>query len=92
MSEVFEERDEAPTIEVRVFRHGELVHQERCESEEQASLVVDEWAELDGVECEVDDLSIHHQPGEIFEPEPAELREEDYADQREIDSRARDEY
>lgn len=92
MSEVFEERDEAPTIEVRVFRHGELVHQERCESEEQASLVVDEWAELDGVECEVDDLSVHHQPGEILEAEPAELREEDYADQREIDSRARDEY
>lgn len=92
MSEVFEERDEAPTIEVRVFRHGELVHQERCESEEQASLVVDEWAELDGVECEVDDLSVHHQPGEILEPELPELREEDYADQREIDSRARDEY
>lgn len=91
MSEVFEERDEAPTIEVRVFRHGELVHQELCESEEQASLVVDEWAELDGVECEVDDLSVHHQPGEILEPEPAELREEDYADQREIDRRARDE-
>lgn len=92
MSEVFEERDEAPTIEVRVFRHGELVDQERCESEEQASLVVDEWAELDGVECEVDDLSVHHQPGEILEPELPELREEDYADQREIDSRAGDEY
>ena len=85
MSEVFEERDEAPTIEVRVFRHGELVHHELCESEEQAALVIEQWAELDGVECEVDDLSVHHRPGEILEPEPAELRGEGYPDQREID-------
>ncbi len=42
VTDVFEERDETPTIEVRVFRHGELVHQELCESEEQASLVVDD--------------------------------------------------
>ncbi len=92
MSEVFEGRDEPPTIEVRVFRHGELVHTELCESEEQASLVIDEWAELDGVECEVDDLSVHHDPGQIMEPEPAELRDEDYSDQREIDRAARGEY
>ena len=92
MTDVFEERDETPTIEVRVFRHGELVHQELCESEEQASLVVDEWAQLDGVECEVDDLSVHHQPGDILEPEVAELREEDYPDQRQIDRGAGDQH
>ena len=84
----FKERDEAPTIEVRVFRHGELIHRELCESEEEASIVIDAWAELDGVTCEVDDLSVHHQPGEILEPEPAELREEDYPDQLELDTRA----
>jgi hypothetical protein len=67
--ESMSERDEAPTIEVRVFRHGTLVHQELVESEEQAALVVDEWAELDGVQCEVDDLSIRHHPGEILETE-----------------------
>jgi len=83
MSEVSEERDEAPTIEVRVFRHGVLIQQELCESEEQALLVVDEWAELDGVECEVDDLSVHHRAGDILEPEPAELRDEDYPEDRE---------
>jgi flavodoxin len=88
MSEFVEERDEAPTIEVRVFRHGELVHRELCESEEQASLVIDEWAELDGVECEVDDLSVRHRPGEIMEPEPAEVRDEGYPDQREVDRSA----
>ena len=78
MSDMFESRDDAPTTEVRVFRHGELVHQELCESEEQASLVVDEWSELDGVFCEVDDLSVRHRPGDILEPEPATLNEDDY--------------
>jgi hypothetical protein len=65
------------TIEVRVFRHGTLVHSELVESEEQAALVVDSWAELDGVQCEVDDLSIRHRPGEVLEPELAELRDGD---------------
>jgi hypothetical protein len=91
MSDLFEERDETPTIEVRVFRHGDLVHRELCESEEQAALIIDEWSELDGIRCEVDDLSVHHHPGEIAEPEPAELREDAYPDQREVD-RARSEY
>lgn len=70
----FEERGDTPTIEVRVFRHGELVRRELCE--------------LDGVTCEVDDLSVRHQQGEILEPEPAELREEDYPDPRELETRA----
>jgi len=67
--ESLSERDEVPTLEVRVFRHGTLVHQELVESEEQAALVVDQWAELDGVRCEVGDLSIRHHPAEILEPE-----------------------
>jgi hypothetical protein len=74
VSDPFEEQD-VSTIEVRVFRHGDLVHRELCESEEQASLVVDEWAEFDGVQCEVDDLSVRHQPGQILAPEPAALPE-----------------
>ena len=87
--ELFDERNEVPTLEVRVFRHGELVHRELCESEEQASLVIDRWSELDGVECEVDDLSVRHRPGEILGPEPAELRDEDYPAQAEADARTR---
>jgi hypothetical protein len=78
MTDLFQERDEAPTVEVRVFRHGELVHTELCESDEQAALVIEEWAEHDGVTCEVDDLSIRHRPGDILAPEPADLREEAY--------------
>lgn len=92
MSDLFEERDETPTVEVRVYRHGELVHRELCESEEQAALVIEEWSEMDGVECEVDDLSVRHEPGDILEPEPAELLDEDYPEQREVDLRVRGEY
>jgi hypothetical protein len=73
-----EDLGETPTIEVRVFRHGELVERELCESEEQAARVVEEWAEVDGVSCEVDDLSVRHHPGDVFEPELAEDRTEDH--------------
>jgi hypothetical protein len=92
MSDLFEEREETPTVEVRVYRHGELVHRELCESEERAALVIEEWSELDGIECEVDDLSVRHEAGQILEPEPAELREDAYPDQLEIDRLQRSEY
>ncbi len=78
--ELFDERDEAPTVEVRVWRHGQLVHQELCESDEQAALVIEAWEELDGIECEVDDLSVRHQPGDIAEPELVERLDEGYAE------------
>lgn len=70
--------DDSPTIEVRVFRGGELVHTELCESDEEAVLVVEEWSERDGVRCEVDDLTIKHKPGDVLEPEPAVTDEEEY--------------
>ena len=48
---------ETPAVEVRVYRDGELVHTELCESEEQAAAIVDWWEETPGVECELYDLS-----------------------------------
>ncbi len=63
---------EAPTVEVTVYRHGELVHRELCESAEVAADVVERWGELDGVECFVDDLAVRHRPGQILEPESEE--------------------
>ena len=64
------ERDEDADVGMcRVFRHGTLVHQQLVESEEQAALVVDQWAEIEGVRCEVGDLSIRHHPADIVEPE-----------------------
>jgi len=76
--ESFDERDETPALEVRVYRHGVLARRELCESEEQAALVVDAWSELDGVECEVDDLATRDRTGDSLEPEPAEFRDDEY--------------
>ena len=64
---------EAPTVEVLVYRHGDLVHRELCESEEAAADVVDEWGELEGIEFVVDDLAVKHGQGQILEPDADEL-------------------
>lgn len=72
------EREGPAGVEVRVFQHGHLVHLERCESEEEARNVVARWTEIDGTECEVDDLSVRHQLGEILEPETTEPAEDEY--------------
>jgi hypothetical protein len=61
----------AATVEVRVFRHGALAERVLCESEDQAALVIEHWSELDGVRCEVDDLTFRHVPGDVLEPEPS---------------------
>ena len=50
--------------------------------------MIEEWSELDGIRCQVDDLSVRHRSGDILEPEPAELRDEDYLEQSESDVRA----
>jgi hypothetical protein len=70
---------ETPTIEVRVYRRGGLIHRELCESEEQASLVVEEWEDLEEVACEVEDLSPRHvDPEAAAEHELAASSWEDY--------------
>lgn len=74
--EPFEQPGDAPTMVVRVFRNGELVSEELCESEEDALVVVESWQEQEGVRCEVDDLTVRHRPGDILEPEPALLDDE----------------
>ena len=55
MPSVTEEVD-SPTLEVRVLRHGTLVHRELCASDADAAAVADRWSELDGITVEVDDL------------------------------------
>ena len=58
MSDPFVESiSEARTIEVRIWRRGRLLGTELCESEEQASLAFGSWSAIDGVDCEVADLS-----------------------------------
>ena len=56
MPAVTEEVD-SPTLEVRVLRHGALVHRELCASDADAAAVADRWSELDGITVEVDDLT-----------------------------------
>lgn len=46
-----------PTLEVVVRRHGDVVHRELVESEQEAALVAETWAELEGVHCEVRSIS-----------------------------------
>jgi hypothetical protein len=60
--------DTAPTVEVTVYRDGELIHRELCESELEAESVVERWKEVDGTEFQVDDLAVHHRPTDILEP------------------------
>lgn len=85
MSELeFGEKGETPTVEVRVWLRGELVHTEFCESDEEASLVVDRWSELDGMQCEVDDLSVRHRPGEILEPDVVDQVDDGYPQEPEV--------
>ena len=69
---MWQPHDESPVVEVKVFRHGKLVHSELCESDEQANLVMDVWKELDGTSFEVDDLTVQHRQGDILGPEPSE--------------------
>jgi hypothetical protein len=68
---------ETPRIEVRVYRHGDLVQRELCDSEEDASEVVESWSEHDDVICEVDDLTTRHHPEDVLAPEPALLVDDD---------------
>lgn len=93
MSQAFDEGwGEAPTVEVRIFRDGELVHRQLCESVDEAAEVVDQWSEQEEITFEVDDLSARHRQGEILEPELAEGAAEEYREQAEVEARSEQEY
>jgi hypothetical protein len=68
---------ETPRIEVRVYRRGELVQRELCDSEEDAREVVESWSEQEEVTCEVDSLTTRHHPEDVLAPEPALLVDDD---------------
>jgi hypothetical protein len=79
-----EELGETPTLEVLVYRRGELVERVLCESEEEAAAVVAAREETEGVECVVTDLSqppadeaaIEVEPPDAAELYPVEAEEE----------------
>jgi hypothetical protein len=71
----FGEPDATRTVEVTVYRDGEVIHRELCESELDAGAVVERWKEVDGTEFQVDDLAVHHRPTDILEPTEGVLDE-----------------
>ncbi len=64
----FDAPDTPPTVEVTVYRDGQVIHRELCESELAAEAVVEQWKEVDGTEFVVDDLAVRHRPTDILEP------------------------
>ena len=56
----------APSIEVRVYRDGDVIARELCESEDEANLIVDRYGDEPGVSFEVEDLTSDRWPGEIL--------------------------
>lgn len=71
--EVVDESGESPTVEVRVWRGDDLIHRELCESAEIASAVVASWSDVEGVRCEIADLSSSHRPDDILAPDPEDV-------------------
>ncbi|WP_037321323.1 hypothetical protein [Amycolatopsis orientalis] len=74
-----DDSEDGRTVEVRIYQDGRLLRRELCESDEEATAVAERWCELDGVTCEVDDLAARHRAGDILEPEPTDLLDEDSA-------------
>jgi hypothetical protein len=59
-----------PTLQVNVYEDGRLIAQVACESATEAADVAAEYEERDGVQCEVEDLAVHHGPDDVLAPEP----------------------
>ncbi len=86
---LFDRTDGLPMLEVRAFRHGRLIHQERCESEEQALLIVDAWSDIEDVTCEIVDL-LPRRSEDGTGTELLERGEDDYPEAAELERDGRD--
>jgi hypothetical protein len=71
-----EETSSTPTLEVRVLRDGIVIQRELCESDAAANAVVEAWSDVDGVVCEVEDLTRSNAPG-VLDPRPWEVDADD---------------
>ena len=61
------------TVEVRVYRSGDLVTTELCETAAEAAAHVAVWEEQPGITCEVRDLTVTMRDGSDMEVDPADL-------------------
>jgi hypothetical protein len=71
MSDV-QDSDTTPTLEVSVLRDGVVVKRELVESDAQANAVVEAWADVEGVEVRVEDLT-RSAPSAVLDPRPWEV-------------------
>ena len=66
-----------PTVEVRIYRDGELVDTELYETIEEADAATEHWGDVEGVTFEVNDLSNRHRPGDVLAVDPEDLGDGD---------------
>jgi hypothetical protein len=66
-----------PTLEVRIFRDGVLAQRELCESDAEANAVVEAWSDVEGVVCEVEDLTRSSAAASVLDPRPWEVDADD---------------
>ena len=66
----WESGNQSPEVEVVVWRKGEVVHREFCDTEEDAASLIERWTELAHAEAWVDDLTIRHGGDDILAAEP----------------------
>jgi hypothetical protein len=66
-----------PTLQVNVYERGRLVARVPCESADDAADVISQWEEREGVECELEDLSVRHGGGDVLAPEPEDVVDAD---------------
>jgi hypothetical protein len=65
----------AGPVEVRLWRDGDIAMRETCEDLDEAVAFVQRWAETVDTEdslitaVDIDDLTVHHQVGQVLEPE-----------------------
>jgi hypothetical protein len=59
----------AGPVEVRIWRGGGVAHREVCADAAEAAQLVERWAEFGITGVDVDDLAVHHLPGQVLEPE-----------------------
>jgi hypothetical protein len=68
--------DTTPTLAVSVLRDGVVVKRELVESDAQANAVVEAWADVEGVEVRVEDLT-RSSPSTVLDPRPWEVDADD---------------
>jgi hypothetical protein len=68
---------ETPALRVDVYEQGRLAAQIACESADEATDVVAQWDDVEGVECVLVDLAVHHDSFDVLAPEPEDLVADD---------------